>query len=51
MRKKIFFNSIVDSMRSWVNEAKENGDINEEQAEAWNDHFTYMEKFHSFCSP
>lgn len=41
-----FFDSMFDSMRSWINEAKENGGITEEEAKAWENHFNYMERFH-----
>jgi len=37
---------MFDSMRNWVNQALENGDITEKEAEEWNNHFHIMEKFH-----
>lgn len=41
-----FFKSMFNSMRSWINETKENGDVTEEEAYAWEEHFNYMERFH-----
>lgn len=42
-----FFKSRLDFKRSQLNEAKERGDITEEEAKIWSKHFDDMEKFHA----
>lgn len=41
-----YFKSMFDSMRNWIKDAQEKGQITEEEAEGWEEHFDYMEKFH-----
>ncbi|MBZ4646633.1 MAG: hypothetical protein PWR27_175 [Petroclostridium sp.] len=41
-----FFNSMFDFHRKWVDKAVEKGDITEDEAKQWNEHFDYMQKFH-----
>lgn len=41
-----FFKSMFDFKRNQVNEALKSGDITEDDAKKWNEHFDYMEKFH-----
>jgi len=40
------FNSMFDAMRRWSQETLASGEITEEEAERWERHFEYMEKFH-----
>ncbi|WHH60151.1 DUF2680 domain-containing protein [Petroclostridium sp. X23] len=41
-----FFESMFDFHRKWVEKSVEKGEITEEEAEQWNEHFDAMEKYH-----
>ena len=38
--------SMFDSMRDWAREAKSTGEISEQEAKKWNNHFDVMEDYH-----
>lgn len=38
--------SMFDSMRSWAQQAEENGEITKDEAKEWDKHFKSMEKYH-----
>ena len=42
-----WFDQMFQWHNQWVDDAVENGQMTEEQAEAWQDHFNYMRDFHS----
>lgn len=42
-----FFESMFDFHRKWIEKALEKGEITEEEAEQWNEHFGIMEKYHA----
>jgi len=39
---------MFDWGKQWARQAQQNGTITEEQANAWQDHFKYMNDFHRF---
>ncbi len=47
-----FFDQMFDWHQQWLDQARKDGQITPEQAQAWQDHFNYMRDFHSkygFC--
>lgn len=44
--EKAAIKSMFDAMRSWAQQAQDNGDITKEEAKEWENHFKDMEKFH-----
>lgn len=40
-------NSMMDYHKEDVDKALENGDISEEEAKEWNEHYEYMDEFHN----
>lgn len=42
-----FHNQMFGWGEQWANQAQQNGTITEEQANAWQDHFKYMNDFHN----
>lgn len=42
-----WFNQMFEWHNSWVDQAVKNGQIDQQQAQAWKDHFNYMQDFHS----
>ncbi|WHH59971.1 DUF2680 domain-containing protein [Petroclostridium sp. X23] len=41
-----FFESMFDFHRKWVDKSVKNGEITEEEAQNYNEHFDTMEKYH-----
>lgn len=42
-----FFDQMFDWHDQWLDNAVKNGQITEDQAKAWEDHFNYMRDFHN----
>lgn len=42
-----FFNQMFDRHQQWLDQAQKDGQVTQEQANAWQDHFNYMRDFHS----
>lgn len=41
-----FFDSMFDFHKKWIERSVQNGDITEEEADQWNEHFNEMEEYH-----
>lgn len=42
-----FFSKMFDWHKSWVDKSLKDGKLTQEQADTWNEHFNYMQEFHS----
>ncbi len=42
-----FFNQMFDQHKTWLDKAVKDGQITEDQAKTWNQHFEQMKDFHS----
>lgn len=42
-----FYNQMFDQHKTWLDQAVKDGQVTEEQAKTWNQHFDQMKDFHS----